>query len=128
MSAAVGQPAFGVDCCGASGAGSGDRLTVRVIDQVTGSEDAVDGGRGGTGSDAHVSGVVEIDLALDELAARVVADGDEHAGDLECGGLTRDGVTNDEPGDAVLAEDLDGLRVGQEADLLVGLGALEHDP
>ena len=47
--AAVGQPAFGVDCCGASGAGSGDRLTVRVIDQVTGSEDAVDGGRGGTG-------------------------------------------------------------------------------
>lgn len=99
-----------------------------MIDQVTGSEDAVDGGRGGTGSDAHVSGVVEIDLALDELTARVMADGDEHAGDLECGGLTRDGVTNDEPGDAVLAEDLDGLRVGQEADLLVGLGALEHDP
>ena len=33
-----------------------------------------------------------------------------------------------EAGDAVLAEHLDELGVGHEADLLVGLGALEHDP
>ncbi|SLB95346.1 Uncharacterised protein [Mycobacteroides abscessus subsp. abscessus] len=57
-----------------------------------------------------------------------MADGDEHAGDLECGSFTGDGVAHDEAGDAVLTEHLDGLGVGQEADLLVGLGALEHDP
>ncbi len=79
------------------------------------------------GGDADVAGVVEIDLALDEFTARIVADGDEHARDVEGGRLARNGVTDLQSGDAVLAQDFEGFGVDEESDLLVRLGALEHD-
>ena len=72
--AVVGEPALGVDRCGAAGAGGGDGLPVGVVDEVAGGEDAGRSRSRWSATHLDVAGVVEIDLALDELAARVVAD------------------------------------------------------
>src|SRR3954449_10740354 len=73
----LGDVAFGVEGRRTAGAGSGDRLAVMVVDEVAAGEDAgqVRGRRGVC--DERVALVVEIDLALDQLRAGVVPDGDE---------------------------------------------------
>src|SRR3712207_7846896 len=77
------SPALGVDRrCGA-GAGRGDRLAVDVVDHVTAGEDALDVGPRGGVLDLDVALVVELELADEELAARVVPDRDEHPGDRQ---------------------------------------------
>ena len=75
------QPPLGVERGGAAGAGGGDRLPVGVVDEVAAGEDAVEVGAGRRCVDLHVAGVVEVDLAAEQLAARVVTDGEEQAGD-----------------------------------------------
>src|SRR6185437_14659288 len=73
------EVALGVEGgCGA-GAGGGDGLPVGVVDEVAACEHAglVGAGRGGV--DEDVAGLVEVDLSGEQFAARVVADGDEHA-------------------------------------------------
>src|SRR5215218_2203665 len=79
----LGQPALGIDRRGRAGAGRGDRLAVDVVDDVAAGEHTVDVGARGRVLDLHVALVVQLELAGEQLAARVVADGDEHAADVE---------------------------------------------
>ena len=123
----MGEEPFGVQGRGAAGAGRGDRLAVGVVDEVAAGEDARDVGAGGAALDQHVALGVELDVTLDQLVARVVADGDEQAGDGQLAGLAGDGVAQRDAGELVLAVDgVDGA-VPREADLGVGVGALGHD-
>ena len=69
-----GEEALGVEGGGAAGAGGGDRLAVGVVDDVAGAEDTGEVGPGGGGVDLQVALVVQVELALEELGARVVAD------------------------------------------------------
>ena len=124
----VGQPAFGVDRGRTSGAGRGDGLPVGVIHQVTGGEHTVHRGVGGPPAGLDVTLVVQVDLAADQLGARVVPDGDEHAGDGQVGLFSGDRVAQPDAADLGVTLDGGDGRVGQDGDLLVGLGAFEHDP
>src|SRR5690348_476456 len=67
----VGQPALGVERGGTAGAGRGDGLAVGVVDDVAGREHAVDVGGGRRRGDLDVPVLVELDLALDQVGARV---------------------------------------------------------
>src|SRR3712207_3109244 len=78
-----GQPALGVDGRRGAGAGRGDGLPVDVVDDVTAGEDALDVGPGGRVLDLHVALVVQLELADEQLAARVVADGHEDTRDRQ---------------------------------------------
>ena len=89
----VGEVALGLQGCGAAGAGGGDGLAVGVVDQVAGGEDAGQVGRRGAGLDQDVALVVELDLALEQLRARVVADRDEQPGRVDAAQLAGDGVS-----------------------------------
>src|SRR5215218_7189273 len=75
----LGEPALGVDRRGRAGAGRGDGLAVDVVDDVAAGEDTVDVGARGRVLHLDVPGVVELELAGEQFAARVVADGDEDA-------------------------------------------------
>src|SRR3712207_2024642 len=123
----LGEPALGVDRGGRTGAGRGDRLPVDVVDDVAAGEDTVDVGAGRRVLDLHVALVVQLELAREELAARVVADGHEQAGHGQLlGGAVLD-VGDLDGGDGLVAEDVGDLLAELPADLLVVLGALLHD-
>ena len=77
--------------------------------------------------DEHVALGVELDLAGQQLRARVVADRDEQAGRVELAGLAGLGVAQGQPGELVVTVDLGDLGVPGELDLRVGEGALLHD-
>src|SRR6202021_4027490 len=66
-------------------------------------------------------------LAGEQLTARVVADGYEHAVDREDFLATGPGVAQPQAGDLALTEDLGNLAVPAEVDLRVGEGAVLHD-
>src|SRR5918997_508769 len=68
---ALGQPTLGVDRRRTSRTGGGDRLTVRVVDEVTAGEHAGNAGSGGRSEHGDVPGVVRLDLAADQPAARL---------------------------------------------------------
>src|SRR4051812_46273221 len=122
-----GQPALGVDRRRGAGAGGGDGLPVDVVDHVATGEDAVDVGPGGRVLDLDVAGVVQFELSGEQLAARVVPDGDEDTGDRQLlAGSARD-VGELYPADSVLPEDVGDLLAQRPADLLVLLRALLHD-
>src|SRR5690606_36037665 len=123
----LGEPAFRVQGRRAARPGGGDRLSVGVVHDVAGREYAVDVGPGRGRIDDDVALLVERHLTLDQLAARVVADGDEHAGHRQLGLLTGLHVPDTDPGDPVLAQNVDDLAVPDEADLLVGERAVLHD-
>src|SRR5690606_7667432 len=123
----VGQPALGIDSRLTAGAGRGDRLTVDTVHDVAAGEDAGDVGAGARVLNQDVAVVVQLHLALHQFAARVVAHGDEQAGYREFGFLAGLDVAHPYAGDAVLAENLGHDAVPQEADLLVGEGAILHD-
>src|SRR4051795_5965772 len=74
---------LGVKRGGTSGACSGDGLTVRMVDQVSTGEHAREVGECGAPLHEHVPVAVDVDLPLDELAARIMPDSYEHAGDVE---------------------------------------------
>src|SRR4051812_39527053 len=63
----LGQPAFGVDGRRRAGAGRGDGLAVDVVDDVTAGEDAVDVGTRRRVLHLEIAGVVELELAGEEL-------------------------------------------------------------
>ena len=93
----VGEVALGVEGRGAAGAGGGDRLAVVVVDEVAGRRRRPGGWCAVERVvDQHVALVVEVDLAVEQLGARVVADGDEQAGGVELAGLAGDGVAQGE--------------------------------
>jgi hypothetical protein len=98
-----------------------------VVDHVSTGEHAGDLRLRGRGVDEQVPVGVGLQLAGEELAARVVADRDEQAGDLQRGRLTGLRVPDGHAGDAVVAADAGDLAVPQELDLLVGERALLHD-
>ena len=77
----VAQVPLGVERRLAAGAGGRDGLAVGVVDEVAGGEDARLAGarRAALGDDVAL--VVGLDLALDDLRLRLVADGDERAAD-----------------------------------------------
>src|SRR5690606_5210654 len=83
-----GQPAFRVDGSRAAGTGRGDRLPVGAVNQVPRCEHTRNAGAGGGVLDLHVALVVDVELVADQLAPRVVADGDEQPGDVQLGFLT----------------------------------------
>src|SRR5690606_3393408 len=123
----VRQGRLGVDGGGAAGAGGGGGLRVDVVDHVAAGEYAGDLRLRGRGVDDQVPVGVGLQLAGEQLAARVVADRDEQAGDLQRGRLTGLVVADGQAGDAVLAADARDLAVPQELDLLVGERPLLHD-
>src|SRR3954470_22041022 len=123
----LGQPALGVDRRRGAGPGRGDGLPVDVVDHVTAGEHAVDVGARGRVLDLDVAGVVELELPREQLAARVVPDRDEDAGDRQLLGVAADHVGEPDAGHGVLAEDVGDLLAQRPADLLVVLGALLHD-
>src|SRR4051812_44014711 len=73
------EPSFRVDRRAAPGARGGDRLPVGAVDQVAGREDAVQVRVRAAALGDDVAVLVQLDLPLHELAARVVADRDEEA-------------------------------------------------
>src|SRR3712207_6848364 len=73
----VGEPALGVDGRGRAGARGGDGLPVDVVDHVAAGEHTVDVGAGARVLDLDVALVVQLELAGEQLAARVVPDRDE---------------------------------------------------
>src|SRR3984957_7590452 len=73
----VREPPLDVDRGGTSGAGRGHRLAVGVVDHVAAGEHAVDAGPGGRVLDLQVTLAVRLQLAGEQLAPRVMADGHE---------------------------------------------------
>src|SRR6201996_4684175 len=94
----LGEPPLRVDRGRAPAAGRGDGLAVHVVDHVAASEDALDRGPGRPALDLDVALVGNRELLGEQLAARVVADGDEHAADREHALLAGTGVPQPEPG------------------------------
>src|SRR6478735_7385996 len=120
------EEALCVQGCRATGAGSRDGLSVRVVDDVASAEDARQVGAGRGGFDLEVALVVEIELALEELRAGVVADGDEQTRHRKLGRLTGLGVAQGEAGELLVPVDRGHLAVPCELDLRVGEGAVLH--
>ena len=69
----LGQVVLGVERCGASGSGGGDRLPVPLVDEIAAREHAVEIRSGRRMLDHDVALVVEFYLPGHELAARVVS-------------------------------------------------------
>ncbi len=120
------EVALGVEGGGTAGSGGGDGLAVGVVDHVARTEDTGEVGPGGGRVDAEVALVVELQLALEELRARVVAHGDEQPGDGQLAELAGDGVAQRQPVELGVAVDLGDLAVPGEADLRVGEGTVLH--
>src|SRR5262249_54840774 len=72
-----------VESGGATRTGGGDRLTVRVVNEVTGGEDAVEVGLRAWRGDLDVPSLVARHLGTEQVTAGVMSDRDEHAGGLE---------------------------------------------
>jgi hypothetical protein len=98
-----------------------------VVDQVAGGEHAAQVGVRRPAEGEHVALVVEVDLAADELRARVVADGDEQPGDGQRALLAGPGVPGADRLELRVAHRLEDLGVPDELDLRVVEGPLLHD-
>src|SRR4051794_21844935 len=120
----LGEPALGVDRGGHTGAGRGDGLAVDVVDHVTAGEDAVDVRAGAGVLHLDVPLVVQLELAGEQLAARVVADGHEEPGDGQRLGRAAGQVGQLDTGHGGLAEHLGDLLAQLPPDLLVVLRPL----
>src|SRR5450759_3932819 len=123
----VAEVPLGIQRRGAARSRGGDRLPVGVVDQVPRSKHAWDVGRGAAALDSDVAVLVQVDDALDELIARVVADGHEDPGCGQLTDLAGERVTQGHPGDLVLAVDLLDSALPREPDLGVGPRAGCHD-
>src|SRR5829696_4020519 len=76
-----GQPALGIQGGLTAHAGGSDRLLVDAVGHVAGGEDALDAGRRAERVlQLDEAVVVELELALEELRVRRVADRDEQSG------------------------------------------------
>src|SRR3954466_7454947 len=110
-------------------AGGGDRLAVGVVDHVADGEDARELRLGGRLLAHDPALVVEVDLALDQLRARPVADRDERTADLELLLLASLGVLQADHGDlaVVAGDELHRDEGGEELDVVLAACALLHD-
>src|SRR6266568_371141 len=123
----VGKPALGIQGRGTAGPRGGHRLAVDVVDHVPGREDAFDGSARGWLIHQQVSVGVGGERTGEELAARVVADGDEYAADLERALGSGLDVAEPQPGHPVLADHLGNLAIPGKPDLGVRQRAVLHD-
>ena len=98
-----------------------------MVDDVTAGEDPGQVGPGTRVVDEDVAGVVEVHLAHEDVAARVVSDGDEQPGHLERALLPAAGVAQHQTREPVVAEHFGHLAVPGEADPLVRERAVLHD-
>ena len=83
----------------ATRSGRRDGLSVLLVLDVTGGEDTLDAGLGGSRDSSDVSILVEVELALDEGGGGLVTDGVEETVDLEVSGLLGLGVLEGEAGE-----------------------------
>src|SRR5438270_6840321 len=113
----VSEPTLGVERGGAACAGGSDRLPVRVVDEVATGEHTVEVRARRRCLDHDITLTVEVDLASDELASRVVTDRDEQAGGLQRGALAGQDAAQREALDLVLADDVFDDGVPAELDL-----------
>src|ERR1700761_4295621 len=121
------QPPLRVDRGRTAAARRGDGLPVYVGDHVSAGEDALDSGPGGPALDLEVTLGVNGELAVEQFAARLVADCDEHAADRKHGLLAGVHVPHPQPGELPLAFHGDDVAVPLELDLRVGERPLLHD-
>src|SRR5436305_895837 len=125
----VAQVALGVERAHAAGASGGDGLAVGVVDDVADGEDALEVGAGGAGLGDDVAVLVGLDLALDDLRFRHVADRDEGVVGLDL--LLLAGVDVAEADllefAALTGEELERLQRVAELDVVLFLRSLEHD-
>ena len=79
----VGKKAFCIQGCGTAGPCCSDGLTIAVIDDITGSENAdlVGGGRGVL--DADIALVVETNLSREQFRAGIMPNRNEQARGIE---------------------------------------------
>src|ERR1700722_14317288 len=108
------QPTFGVDRGGTSGSGGRDRPPVDVIAHVAAGEQTTDFGPGGGVLYLQVALDVHVQRAGEQLAAGVVADGDEHAADWQHRLGTRLDVANLQAGELGVTQRLDRFAVPLE--------------
>src|SRR5699024_5492897 len=111
----------------ASRSGGRDRLAVGVVDRVTAREHTRQVRPRRTALDDDVAVLVEVDLPLDEVRSRFVADRDEQRGRVEPTLLTRDGAAEGQRANLLVARDPHDLGVPRKRDLRVILGAVGHD-
>ncbi len=117
----------------AAGAGGGDGLAVAAVLDVSAGEDAGDDLAVVGGEDVvlgeDVAVVVEVEEAFEGEGVGDVADAEEHEADGEDGLLAAGTVAEAQAFDVLFfdAEDLFDGGVGEELDLGVGDGAVEHD-
>ena len=97
---------LGVEGGDGAGAGGGDRLAVGRVDDVAGGEDAGQVGARGAAVDRDGALRGEVELAVHEVRARVGADRDEQAADVEGGLRAVDGVDEADAGDQLVAVDV----------------------
>src|SRR5215207_2603653 len=122
-----GEVVLGVERRGSTGTGGGDRLPVVRVDDVARSEHTGDRGLRAATLDCDGALGGEVELAVHEVGARVVADRDEEPVEVESTLLTGDGVAKGDAGDGAGSVDGGDLGVPDELDLLVVEGALLHD-
>jgi hypothetical protein len=124
---------FYFECGHASGAGSGDGLTVAAVLNVSAGEDAGDDFSVVSGEDVvlreDVAVFVEIEHAFERGGIGGVADAEEHKADVEDGLFASEAVFEAEAFDVFVfyAEDFFDEGVGEELDLRMSHRAIEHD-
>ena len=127
------QEALGVQGGRAAAAGSGDRLPVGVVDEVSGGEYA--GQRHSAGQDPRAPALdqdvprrVGVHLVAHQLGARVVPDRHEQSGHRQLPGGPGQHIGQGDRGHLGRAVDRADPAVPGEPDLRVGHGPLGHDP
>src|SRR5581483_10609248 len=122
-----GEVALGVERRHAAGAGGGDRLPVGVVLHVPGGEDPGEVRRRAAGPRDEVALLVVVELVAEEGGVRVVPDGHEEAVGGHLPRLAVGRALQPQSLDLQVAEDLVDDGVEHEVELLVALGAVDHD-
>lgn len=112
----------------ASGAGTGNGLSISLVLNISGSKETLDAGVCCARDGLDVAILVHVNLTLDECSGRVVADGVEQAAGLDSLLISGDGILDNEVAhETVLtALDLDGGAVESDCRLGVLEQALGH--
>src|SRR6478735_3773060 len=110
-----------------TGTGGGDGLAVGRINDVAGSEDALDAGLRGAAVHGDGSLCGQLEFALDQIGAGIVSDCHEHSGYGQFGFRAVHQVLQPQCGDFVPSQHVFHTGVPHKVDLLVGQGAVSHD-
>ncbi|VXB86091.1 hypothetical protein BACI9J_570002 [Bacillus altitudinis] len=123
----LGEVLLGVERGDRTRTGGRDGLAVGRVDDVTGGEDTRQVGLRRAALDSDRALGRDVDLAVDQVRARVVADRDEQAVQCELGLLTRHGVREGDALDRGVTRDAGDRLVPRELDLRVVHRAVLHD-